>query len=275
MKLEKSLPPKLKINVGGLKFVTTLDTLKSHPGSFFAVLLSGKWNVDETIFINRDGSVFSYVLNFMRGEPLDLSSLSPSKFQLLQKDAEFFQLDQLVSLLNSSISLNIFSSTLKSRRITISNGNEVLLTHYGHSGVLSKEEYNKGTILFQFEIVTAASWLFIGVGTHVPQDDNFFVSFLSNTTKSIHANSYGWAGGKEVYSKGQLEMEKDGYTSNITPGDEVTLLLDCNNNFLLFKNDTKKSKAFMLQLPAGVSWRLQLNLHTERSRVKLLRKTVL
>lgn len=98
-KIEKSMQRRVKLSVGGMKFVTTFQTLKSQQGSFFDALLSGKWNLEDTIFIDRDGSMFKYILDYMRGDPMDEDSLPTYKRQRLQKEAEFFQLAGLTTLL--------------------------------------------------------------------------------------------------------------------------------------------------------------------------------
>lgn len=118
----------------------------------------------ETIFIDRDGSLFLYVLAFMRSDPLYLSSLSSSK-KYLQKEAEFYQLTNLITLLTPSppLPLSIFSPTLKSPH-TIIEGNEVKVSQRGHAAVFSSEEYTKGITLFHFSILSDVQWIFFGVG---------------------------------------------------------------------------------------------------------------
>lgn len=264
------MQPKVKINVGGMKFMTTTQTLKSQPGSFFDALLSGRWKVEDTIFIDRDGSMFKYILDFMRGDLVEINSLSSPKIQRLLKEAEFFQLPKLVTLLSSPSSssscssLAIFSPTLKSAQVVI-NQNEVSIGNQNqHSAVLSSEEYNKGVILFKFSILSVGHWIYFGIGKEP----------VSNNNSYTHPHSYGWAGSQQTYSAGQCEEGKDGYVTNMSSGDVVTLLLDCDNNFLLFKNDTKKSKPFILQLPSGITWRLHLNLFNAGTRVQLIDKVV-
>ena len=54
----------VKLNVGGERFETSLDTLTKFPNSLFAMMFSGsvatKQGKDDTYFIDRDGSHFRY-----------------------------------------------------------------------------------------------------------------------------------------------------------------------------------------------------------------------
>ena len=56
-------------NVGGVKYDVSRATLELHPDCMLTKMTSKSWNEDETnrtFFIDRDGSRFRYVLDFMR-----------------------------------------------------------------------------------------------------------------------------------------------------------------------------------------------------------------
>ena len=56
-------------NVGGVKYDVSRATLELHPECMLTKMISKNWNEDETnrtFFIDRDGSRFRYVLDFMR-----------------------------------------------------------------------------------------------------------------------------------------------------------------------------------------------------------------
>eukprot|EP01064_Diplonema_japonicum_P024831 TRINITY_DN3557_c0_g1_i1.p1 TRINITY_DN3557_c0_g1~~TRINITY_DN3557_c0_g1_i1.p1 ORF type:complete len:456 (+),score=84.19 TRINITY_DN3557_c0_g1_i1:94-1461(+) len=61
----------LTLDVGGVKFVTTRDTLMAIPDTLFTALLSGHFSIDKTddgaIKLDRDPAYFSYILNYLRG----------------------------------------------------------------------------------------------------------------------------------------------------------------------------------------------------------------
>jgi len=66
---------KVTLDVGGVEYVTTRDTL-SHVSGYFESLFSGKFgdiSFDEKVFVDRNGDTFKYVLDFARnGEDCNL-----------------------------------------------------------------------------------------------------------------------------------------------------------------------------------------------------------
>lgn len=93
----------ITFNVGGQMFATTMQTLNKVPGSYFGVLISGRWDLQRSahygvIFIDRDPDVFGYLLKYLR-DPDDFHNVYPhlsavEKHQL-RKDCEFFMLPEL------------------------------------------------------------------------------------------------------------------------------------------------------------------------------------
>ena len=53
----------IKLNVGGIKFATSLTTLMAIPQSYFASLFSGDWQqvltAEGEVFLDRDGEVIA------------------------------------------------------------------------------------------------------------------------------------------------------------------------------------------------------------------------
>lgn len=93
------------LNVGGTRFAATLETLTKVPNTYFTALLSGRWDLKRSpldggsIFIDRDPTLFPYVINYFRDAPAQfqkrLSLLNETEHQLLQSDFEFFMLPKL------------------------------------------------------------------------------------------------------------------------------------------------------------------------------------
>lgn len=96
----------VKLNVGGTLYLTTADTLLSIKDSYFTSLLSGRFQaskVEDAYFIDRDGLVFRYVLDYLRNLvgyqcPTDLDLLIQ-----LEREADFFLLPELKELVNKEI----------------------------------------------------------------------------------------------------------------------------------------------------------------------------
>ncbi|XP_078259109.1 BTB/POZ domain-containing protein KCTD21-like [Rhinoraja longicauda] len=109
----------ITLNVGGRLYTTSLTTLTCYPdsmlGSMFGGTLPIKKDLQGNCFIDRDGKIFRYILNFLRTSHLDL----PGDFQelgLLHREADFFQIQPLLEALQ-----NIKAKATKVRMNTILN----------------------------------------------------------------------------------------------------------------------------------------------------------
>ncbi len=96
-------PKYVMLDIGGKRFKTAISTLTNEPNSMLAAMFSGrgfKMEPDDTgaYFIDRDGSHFRHILNYLRGA-FDPSSLSDSVKKELVVEAEFFSLEKLVKLI--------------------------------------------------------------------------------------------------------------------------------------------------------------------------------
>ncbi|XP_037383175.1 LOW QUALITY PROTEIN: potassium channel regulatory protein [Talpa occidentalis] len=91
------------LNVGGKIFTTRFSTLKQFPASRLARMLDGKDQefqmVGGQIFVDRDGVLFSHIIDFLRTHQLLLPT-DFSDYLRLQREALFYELDSLVGLLN-------------------------------------------------------------------------------------------------------------------------------------------------------------------------------
>ncbi|XP_075423234.1 BTB/POZ domain-containing protein KCTD8 [Ascaphus truei] len=97
-------PDVVELNVGGQVYVTKHSTLTSVPESTLHTMFSRN-NVKELprdnrsrFFIDRDGFLFRYVLDYLRDKQLSLPDHFPEKERLL-REAEYFQLHDLVKML--------------------------------------------------------------------------------------------------------------------------------------------------------------------------------
>lgn len=96
-----SLPSIITLNVGGHLYTTSLSTLTKYPDSMLGAMFSGRMpsaqDKNGYYFIDRDGVLFRYILNFLRTSALSL----PDDFKeidLIVKEAEFYQIKLLVEL---------------------------------------------------------------------------------------------------------------------------------------------------------------------------------
>ena len=95
----------VKLNVGGHYFTTTLHTLTKDPNSRLAAMFSGEHAENSTLFLDRDGQHFRFILNYLRNGELVLPD--DAKFvKELETEAQFYQIDGIL------IRLSLFSEIL-------------------------------------------------------------------------------------------------------------------------------------------------------------------
>ncbi|KAL0973756.1 hypothetical protein UPYG_G00210500 [Umbra pygmaea] len=97
----------IELNVGGQVYYTRLPTLTSIPNSLLGRLFSTKKGSSNDLardlrgryFIDRDGFLFRYVLDYLRDKQVVLPDHFPEKGRL-KREAEYFELPKLVKLLS-------------------------------------------------------------------------------------------------------------------------------------------------------------------------------
>ena len=90
------------LNIGGHRFTTSLQTLRRDPESMLATMFSGRHKLvqeaDESYFVDRDGTHFRHILNYLRdgfrGEMLPQDERS---LREIANEAEYYQLSGLVA----------------------------------------------------------------------------------------------------------------------------------------------------------------------------------
>uniref|UniRef100_A0A672JVG5 Potassium channel tetramerization domain containing 16b n=1 Tax=Sinocyclocheilus grahami TaxID=75366 RepID=A0A672JVG5_SINGR len=95
---DSSFPDVIELNVGGQVYYTRHATLISNPGSLLGKIFSPKNNASNDLardpkgryFIDRDGFLFRYVLDYLRDRHVVLPDHFPEKGRL-RKEAEYFQ----------------------------------------------------------------------------------------------------------------------------------------------------------------------------------------
>ena len=104
-KLNKIQDEIIKLNIGGHKFTTSLQTLRSDHNSMLGVMFSGRHPImkqgDRSIFIDRDGRHFHLILNYLRGTISSAEQLSDDRIILsdLSTEAEYYQLQGLIDII--------------------------------------------------------------------------------------------------------------------------------------------------------------------------------
>ncbi|EEB11324.1 BTB/POZ domain-containing protein kctd15, putative [Pediculus humanus corporis] len=98
-------PPVIELNVGGVFYTTSLTTLKKEPDSLLSNIFSGKQepppkDAKGKYFLDRDGVLFRYVLDFLRNGSLVLPESFREKERLVQ-EATYFRLPTMMEAILS------------------------------------------------------------------------------------------------------------------------------------------------------------------------------
>jgi hypothetical protein len=84
------------VNVGGMKYTTQLGTLRTHENSILAAMFSSPIAVprdtrDGSFFIDRNGSVFGLILDYLRSGTLVVPR-DPVQYTVLRREVNFYGL---------------------------------------------------------------------------------------------------------------------------------------------------------------------------------------
>ncbi|XP_005091119.1 uncharacterized protein LOC101855924 [Aplysia californica] len=96
---------RIKLDIGGQQFTTSLLTLGRDPNSMLSAMFSGRHDLkaesDGSYFIDRDGTHFRHVLNYLRDGCVREGTLphNDTVWRELLTEAEFFQLQDLADFL--------------------------------------------------------------------------------------------------------------------------------------------------------------------------------
>ncbi|NXP28399.1 KCD12 protein, partial [Scytalopus superciliaris] len=106
---DSPFPDIIELNVGGQVYITRHPTLVSVPGSLLWEMFTQK-NVRSLardskgrFFVDRDGFLFRYILDYMRDQQLVLPEHFPERSRL-RREAEYFVLPELVKMLAPKLS---------------------------------------------------------------------------------------------------------------------------------------------------------------------------
>ncbi|XP_076470419.1 uncharacterized protein LOC143300543 isoform X2 [Babylonia areolata] len=100
---------RVKLDIGGHLFTTSLLTLTKEPDSMLAAMFSGrhalKTEADGSYFIDRDGTHFRYILNYLRDGCIKEGTLPANETVLreLLTEAEYFQLSGFADIISTML----------------------------------------------------------------------------------------------------------------------------------------------------------------------------
>eukprot|EP00956_Cyclotella_meneghiniana_P011980 scaffold16929_cov44-Cyclotella_meneghiniana.AAC.3 len=80
----------VKFNVGGKMFEVSRALIDQHPNTMLSTMISENWetDTDEPLFIDRDGDIFSHVMNYCRYGSIDLPASIPKS--MFQRELDYY-----------------------------------------------------------------------------------------------------------------------------------------------------------------------------------------
>ena len=108
----------VKLNIGGTIFVTSQVTLRRDSDSMLAAMFSGRHKLTQdtngAYFIDRDGTHFRYILNYLRNGTVSNGTLPTDNKLFLNEllnEAEFYQITGLITYLEKLLGIYRFNYT--------------------------------------------------------------------------------------------------------------------------------------------------------------------
>jgi hypothetical protein len=90
----------ITLDIGGKKFQTKFETLLAMKDTlFYKIFLSNKLDLKKEIFIDRSYSNFHLILSYMRNKKLISTSLNNTEIDDLMDEANFYEIGELVEIL--------------------------------------------------------------------------------------------------------------------------------------------------------------------------------
>jgi hypothetical protein len=238
---------KIKLDVGGIAYTTLRTTLTSVPGSMLEAMFSGRHAVEEDdegrVFIDRDGSAFKLVLEFLRS-PATFTLEGLSKREVVAVVVEFEYFGLLSPLWTPSpINLNIETSEGCSARIHKANESCQLINFSeGWRWALGSDVLEDG-----------ATWK---VTIETVSGTNLMCGLISNSSPTLDAYKdptfNGWFLNDITYVEGVLRRaDWPGWL----PADEAIFKLDLRSHCLnCFLKRTRQTYQIFLVHTGG--WRV-------------------
>jgi len=192
----------------------------------------------EAFFIDRDPFVFRHILNFMRQQPLDLESLTTQEKKTLLLDANYYQLVNLVEILDNAPKIEDNIIKIDDQHVfipgpndTLSNNNKTA-TKTGSvtwSALTGSKRISNGSHQWTIKLKAGgSSGFFIGVA---PFD-------INKNTPNIYSQNgwYLYTHSSVLYSGPPMNFSNKAYssTSALAIGSTVTVKLDMDKKTIAF-----------------------------------------
>jgi hypothetical protein len=262
---------RIKLNVGGCKFTTSLDTLLIYPESMLGSMFSGKYKIEKDekgyFFIDRDGTHFRYILNFLRSGTLLMPEDPVVKRELLV-EAEFYQIKPLIDLIMHGPQKEVrFSRELVHKNITLDSTRTIatVSTKGTCRVIVDTPSISTGKNFWEFRLDKLQNPNCIAIGV---------TRTTGNLSAYVGSSKDGWSlivMNRENMKKWNSPTCEEYGTGVFKEGDTVGMLLDYTNGergtLSFYLNGTNQGEAFR-NLPPHLF--PTVSLHSKGDQVSLL-----
>jgi len=94
----------IKLNIGGIKYQTSYNTIGKDDESMLSSMFSGRHNIktdsEGYYFIDRNGEVFKYILKYLRDGKINFSDMTNDTKNDLLDEANYYNLTGLINYIN-------------------------------------------------------------------------------------------------------------------------------------------------------------------------------
>lgn len=126
----------VEFNVGGTIYTTTRMTINSCPDSMLACMINGSLpnacDLNNRIFIDRDGPLFRFILNFLRDKSLKLPE-NFAEYSQLYSEANFYRIEPIMHQLET-----IYNTKLNQEEIHSDFSEDSTLPKHFYFTIVSK-----------------------------------------------------------------------------------------------------------------------------------------
>ena len=119
----------ITLNVGGKVYAAAVDTLRRYPSSTLGQMFTTNQRVGKTVFIDGDGRMFRYILNFLRRNELLLPS-DFKEYDLLLAEAKVFQIQPIIEKIEEKKRNFENSRTMEHTVLLVGNGTFGYVNYY-------------------------------------------------------------------------------------------------------------------------------------------------
>ena len=130
-KISSNTKSKIKLNVGGQIFTTSLETLTFEKGTFFSAMFSEQFDTkpdeDGEVFIDRDPKHFPLILSYLRNPTMmvDVSDLDEKRLLEFKTEIDYYQIQSLREIKQKV-------KVIEKTKITETYGNNLTVVDHGN-----------------------------------------------------------------------------------------------------------------------------------------------